>query len=325
MRVVVYGAILATPLGWALWPRGKDLYDGRHDRGENGLWLQHGWLGDNGWFAETGKTLEQRTLMRSPERVAELASLLDRHGIRDVFPHLCPANPDGSVMPVDAKATERFLDALPGRRVMPWIGGILDVHVHPSKPQWRKKFVASAAALCAEHARLAGVHVNVEPCPSGDAGFLDLLSELRAALPSEAVLSVAAYPPPTFLHPFEDVHWDEAYYRRVARLADQMVPMMYDTSLRTRMLYRRIMAEWTREVLAWSEGTPALLGLPAYDDADTGYHDPEIENLVEGLAGVHEALASHDALPDAYRGVAIYSDWEMDESEWATLRDGFLK
>ncbi len=325
MRLVAYGGLLAIPVGWALWPRGQDLRDGRHDRRENGMWLQHGWLGDNAWFAETGKPLEQRTAMRSPERAAELAALLERHGVRDVFPHLCPTNPDGSVMSVDRAATERFLDALTAHRVIPWIGGVLDRHIHPELPGWRAKFVASAVGLCAEHPRFAGVHVNVEPCPSGNGGFLDLLAELRAALPKEALLSVAAYPPPTFLHPFEDVHWDEAYYRKVSAIADQMVVMMYDTSLKTRMLYRRIMAAWTREVLAWSEGTPTLLGLPAYDDAETGYHDPEIENLAEGLAGIHEGLASFEALPDAYRGVALYSDWEMDDGEWGVMREMFSK
>lgn len=288
------------------------------------MWLQHGWLGDNAWFITNGKSEEDRARFRDPERLAELDRLLTRHRIRDVFPHLCPAEPDGSIAKVNGEQVERMLDALGAKRILPWVGGVLGVSVQPSLPAWRERFVGSVHELLALHPRLAGVQLNVEPCSSEEPGMLALLEELKAALPVDAVLSVAAYPPPTILHPFGDVHWNEPFYRRVASVADQMVPMMYDTSLRFRMLYRRIMASWTKEVLAWSEGTPTLLGLPAYDDAGSGYHDPSVENLEEALWGVHEGLAELPALPDAYRGVAIYSDWEMTEAEWQTMHTRFL-
>ena len=38
--------------------------------------------------------------------------------------------------------------------------------------------------------------------------------------------------------------------------------------------------------------------LPAYDDRGVGYHDPDVENLAESLAGVHAGLASFFALPE---------------------------
>ena len=101
--------------------------------------------------------------------------------------------------------------------------------------------------------------------------------------------------------------------------------MLYDTSLRFRMPYRGIMRQWTEEILAWAPGTPTLLGLPAYDDPGVGYHDASVENLENALKGMHAGSTSFEALPDSYRGVAIYSEWEMNDAKWTTLREQFRR
>jgi len=138
------------------------------------------------------------------------------------------------------------------------------------------------------------------------------------------VFVIAAYPPPTRWHPFEEVHWDEAYFRQVAARCDQLAVMMYDTALRVPKAYQKLMADWTVEVLAWSEGKPVLLGVPTYSDAGVGYHHPEVENLSNALAGIHRGLQRR-ALPKSYQGVAIYCHWETDAAEWDYFREHFLK
>jgi hypothetical protein len=168
------------------------------------------------------------------------------------------------------------------------------------------------------------VHLNVEPLPSGDKGFLVLLDEIRVALPPGKLLSVAAYPPPTRWHPFPDVHWEEPYFREVTRRCDQLATMMYDAGLKIPKTYQRLMADWTTEVLEWSDGKPVLLGVPTYDDAGVGYHDPRVENLKNALLGVHRGLL-RSPLPKNYQGVAIYCDWETSDSEWAYFREHFLR
>ncbi len=40
---------------------------------------------------------------------------------------------------------------------------------------------------------LAGIHINIEPVPSGNTDFLKLLKELKHRLPKGKILSVAAY------------------------------------------------------------------------------------------------------------------------------------
>jgi glycosyl hydrolase family 18 (putative chitinase) len=323
--IILVGLVIVLELAnWIFGPRGLDIFDGRHDRGHNAIWLQHGWLGDRSWFKKYNK-LDKLSHFRDPERVRELAELLARHNIRDVFPHLCPARTDGRILPVDDQATEVFLDKFKGFRVMPWIGGVLSKNVILKDPRWRKTFVASIEKLLTAHPRLAGVHLNVEPCPSGNSNFLRLLDEIKEILPKGKVLSVAAYPPPTILHPYPQVHWDKSYFIKVAKRADQIAVMMYDTSIRFRMLYRHLMAEWTLEILRWSEGSQVLLGLPAYEDLRVEYHHADVENLTEALQGIHIGLTIFGQLPDNYQGTAIYSEWQMNDSKWQAFRKHFMK
>lgn len=323
-RVLVPGCclVVAFGLGFLLWSPGLDVQDGRHDRRANGVWLGHGWLGGDAWFVTNRKTNEIPRF-RSPVRIRELAATLSKHHIRDVFPHLCPAAPDGSLPPVDAVQVERFLDAFQDFRVLPWVGGPYGSHARVQEEPWHHAFATSVRQLLTAHARLAGVQVNIEPLPNGDTNFLAFLEVLRASLPKGKLLSVAAYPPPSWWHPFEDVHWSEAYFRQVADRCDQLAVMMYDAAQRLPKTYQHLMAAWTQEVLSWSGQTPFLLGVPTYDDAGVDYHHPEVENLTNALLGIHRGL-SRQPLPGHYQGIAIYCEWETDAVEWGYFRQHFL-
>ncbi len=324
-RTIVPGcALLLVPgLSYVLWTPGLDVCDGRHDRGRNGIWIAHGWLGADQWFIQYRKTNEF-VRYRNPERIREMAAKLRRHHITDVFPHLCPADSTGRIPAVDAAQVERFLDAFTGFRVLPWIGGPNGGDVRLDDEKWRAQFVSDARGLLSAHPRLAGVQVNVEPLPSGDTNFLKLLAEIRAALPAGKLLSIAAYPPPTAWHCFPEVHWEETYFRAVARRSDQMAVMAYDAGQSIPKTYQKLMADWTEEILTWSEGKELLVGVPTYADANVGYHDPRVENLTNALLGIHRGL-SRRLVPENYRGVAIYCEWEMDDVEWRYWADHFLK
>ena len=322
-RILIWIVVLGLPfLAFRLWSPGLELRDGRHDKRTNGIWIQHGWLGDDGWFERNQR---DKTKFRDPAAAKNLAALFSEHGVRYVFPHLCPCEPDGTLPPVDAAQAERFLDEFRDFQVVPWIGGVLGRQCDLDSPAWRKSFAASAADLLRRHPRLAGVQVNIEPLPDGHAGYLALLDEMRVALPAGKLLSVAAYPPPTRWHPFPDSHWSETYYREVARRTDLVASMMYDTSLKSSKLYQNLMRSWTDEVLAWAAPTPVLLGIPAYEDAGVGYHEPEVENLGNALRGIHAGLAESKVWPANYLGVAVYSEWEMSPEKWRVLREEFEK
>jgi hypothetical protein len=307
-----------------VWQPGLDVQDGRDDRGSNGIWIAHGWLGADDWFIQNAKT-NQFQKYRGGENLRSVAEKLRRNHITDVFPHLCPAEPNGALPATDPQQVEKFLDTFKGFRVLPWVGGPNGTSVRTFDPKWRVAFAVNVRELLIRHPRFAGVHLNVEPLPSGDHDFLLLLEELRRSLPSDKILSVAAYPPPTRWHPFPDVHWNESYFREVARHTDQLAVMMYDAGQRLPKSYEKLMADWTREVFLWSEGKPVLLGVPTYDDVGVGYHDPRVENLTSGLRGIHRALSEQKSTSSNYQGVAIYCDWETSDAEWAYWKVHFLR
>jgi hypothetical protein len=322
--IIVFLLFVSFAVCYTLWSPGEDITDGRHDRRQNGIWIQHGWLGNDRWFMKNRKEGDIR-YFRNEGKIKKLAAQLRRHNITDVFPHLSPASMNGAIPSVDADQITLFLDSFNDFRVMPWVGGVVGKQAFPGNPRWRKNFADSISRLLSSYPRLRGIHVNVEPCPSGNKEFLTLLDDIQKVLPDGRILSVAAFPPPTIWHPFPGVHWEREYYHQVAQRAGQLVIMMYDTAIRFEKIYQNVMANWTGEVLQWSKGTTVLLGIPAYKDEWAGYHDPGAENLKNALLGVHGGLSRYSALPDNYQGIALYSEWEMDNNEWEILSSHYEK
>ncbi len=318
VSLVLGGGSLLSDLG-----NSNPVLPGAYNRNQNGIWMTHAWLGDDGWFQHNRKTATIPDF-RNPDRINELGDLLRRHAITDLFPHLAPTDISGRLPALDDAQARLFLEIMADFRIMPWIGGVLGKQAFPEDAAWRHNFIRSIADLLHNYPQFAGVHINIEPWPSGDPILLGLLEDIRTVLPEGALLSVAAFPPPTLLHSFSSVHWNGPYYRKIAARTDQLVAMMYDTSLPSGWLYQRLMASWTKRILAWAGETPVLLGLPVYDDAHTGYHDPKVENLTNGLRGIGLGLGSLKKIPKHYQGVALYSEWEMDDQEWQLLREHYL-
>lgn len=66
------------------------------------------------------------------------------------------------------------------------------------------------------------------------------------------------------------------------------------------------------------------LGVPTYRDEGVGYHYPHVENITNALLGIHRGLAK-GPFTSNYQGIAVYSEWETDDTEWDYLRKHFLK
>ena len=309
-----------------VWQPGLTVRDGRDDLGRNAMWIGHGWLGADSWF-EAGKSAE-KARFRAPANIDKLAQLCRDNGIRDVYPHLTPTQPDGAMVVADDAQIERFLDGTRGLRVLPWIGGRMGKHIAPNDAAKTARFVQSVAALIKRHPRLTGVHLNVEPWKSGDAGMLRLLDDLKVAIGPNKILSISGYPPQSEWYPLR-LAWSESYYREVAARCDQIAVMLYDSSLHDAKLYQWFVARWSRTVLDWTRDsqTEITLGVPTYGAAGPTigplYHNPRVENLSNSLAGLHRALSDAGKLPNNYAGAAIYCEWETDASEWQTWRAEF--
>jgi hypothetical protein len=66
-------------LFYLVWTPGKRVRDGRHDLGSNGIWVEHGWLGDDLWFS---KNRMDEGRFRDSQKIQELAQLLSSHGVK---------------------------------------------------------------------------------------------------------------------------------------------------------------------------------------------------------------------------------------------------
>lgn len=156
-----------------------------------------------------------------------------------------------------------------------------------------------------------GVHLNVETVWDHDADFLLLLEEVSAALGEDALVSVAgSHWAPGIVEPL-GLRWSKAYYREVASRVDQIATMTYDSRAFHPAIYRFWMREQVRgiaESIA-PTGTEVLIGISVSDEATTS-HNPMVESLVDGLAGI---CAGNDSMVD---GVALYAAWETDTREW---------
>ena len=293
---------------------------GKYDLQTNGIWISHAWLGDDLWFERYDK---DTTIHRSDDAVLKLYDILKSHHIQYVYPHTCPAEPDGSLPGFDDDQYTRFTRIFEDFKIIPWIGGVLFKQCFPDSIEWRNAFTGSVEQLMINRPELHGVHLNIEPLPSGNPGFLELLDEIKVILPPGKILSVAAYPPPTRWQLSDQVHWRKAYFEAVASRADQVVPMMYDTSIKDPDDYKDLMIKWTNEVLLWSGESEVLLGVPAYADTGKLYHYPHVENLENALEGIYKALNKERQPPDNYAGISIYSEWTMDSSEWKFVRENF--
>lgn len=306
--------IIGLPaLAYSLWSPGSDKPLTKLNN--NAVWIGHGWLGDDSWFLRNQRNKND---FRNPQKMTALFRKLTENKISTVYPHLCPAQFNGRIAPYDSAQIERFLD-LAGQyniKVIPWIGGVFEESARPADTTWRKNFVDSVDELLKKHPRLAGVQVNIEPMPSGNKDFLKLLDELCAITPQK-ILSVAAYPPPTRWHPYSNVHWDLPYMKEVALRCDQLAAMMYDTAIPLEKFYIKLMSNWTRELAATANSADCqlILGVPAYEDADVGYHHPRVENINSALRGISAAgCAGH------FSGIAIYCEWEMTPEKWQIWR-----
>jgi hypothetical protein len=218
---------------------------GEFNRGDNAIWLRRHWMHE----------------APEPTEIAALVESLRARGIRRIYPFLGPMDRDGwpgwrsnagpvRYVPERAGAFLAEIKRIaPDIRVIPWTGGNLHSDVRLEDEAQRHAFAEHARRLVALGAD--GVHLNVEPLPSRTPGFLELLRDVKAAM-GDRTLSIAAYPPPTALHPFPDVHWELPFLRDVCMNANELAVIRHGAEFSA--TFAKLISTVTRELIA----TPRL-------------------------------------------------------------------
>jgi Glycosyl hydrolases family 18 len=286
--------------------------------GDDGLWLGHGWVGG------------QRTAADLNALVARLRET----GIRDLFVHVGPLSNNGSLNPALRPRAEWLLTGLhrllPGVRVQAWLGdtvgaGGLDL----AGPATRRRVLGAARQVLAEG--FDGIHLDLEPVPSGDQGYLALLAAMHALTRARhAILSVACaqIEPLPYLQAVgrwimgRPRWWSSAYLHAVASRVDEVALMTYDTGVPVGAAYSGYVRLQTRLALAAvPPDVTVLIGLPAYHDSEPGH--TSAETVGAAIRGVRLALGAD--LPRRPVGVALYADFSARPADWAAYLNDWVR
>ena len=137
-------------------------------------------------------------------------------------------------------------------------------------------------------------------------------------------MALAEYIPGSFVW-FTDKIMDlenfnsEINYENVAKYADQIVVMVYDTGINSDWLYRWVVQEQTIRVTALLPYKEVFIAIPSYDDDKEGFN-PLVENMKNGMEGIRDGMNNFRSNENSFAGAAIYSFWETDDEEWAQYK-----
>ncbi|MCW3101099.1 MAG: hypothetical protein JWL77_6717 [Chthonomonadaceae bacterium] len=297
------------------YPYGAPIGGRSFNRGENGLWLRYTW-----YFGQHSDAERQR-----------MAQQLRERQVRYAYFHVRFIGKGGKLAfryPVQARAlTAGVHRDAPGVKAIAWMyvsnAGTKD-DVPLADAGTRQRMIAEALWLVRD-CGFDGVQWDVEPCADGDAGFLALMRETKAALPPGKLLSTATamWAPPVL----QQTGWSEAYFAQVAATCDQMAVMCYDSGYLTPRSYVWLVRQQAIHVThAAGQGNPqcrVLLGVPTYGPGFFS-HNPHAESLTNALRGVREGLADPGADVSVFVGIAPFADYSSSAQDWKVYKTLWL-
>ncbi|MFJ4976225.1 hypothetical protein ACIP6X_12940 [Streptomyces coeruleorubidus] len=300
-----------------------DPAQGTHTRNRDALWLGHAWVDGRKKDAD----------------VTALARRLQDTGIRDLYVHSGPLEHDGtlpeSVYPRARWFIEAVHEKLPGIRVQAFLGDVLASEgtdgMVLENPDTRAAVVRSARQIL--DTGYEGIHLDLEPMPSGDRDYLTLLDALRRETRSrDAQLSVAAHQ----IDPLPALHtvfglftdhpkwWSQEFFGQVARRVDQIAVMSYDTAQPLEGTYGGYVAQQTSLALEVTPpSTDLLMGLPFYWESNFD-HWGHAETVPAAVRGVRLGLSRTDADRSRF-GVALYIDFAATEADWRAYKEDWVR
>lgn len=287
------------------------------NKAHNAVWINHDWVGEK----------------KSAVEINDLVNSLHKHQIDTVFVHAGPIQADGKIDPqtyayaadfiIKAKAVDDKI------YYQAWLGQIRN-KINLDDDGVRHE-VAKQAMILTQMVGFDGVHFDIEPVWDEDLGFIALLKETHELLPEGKKISVAMAEliPNSFVWMIQNWHKFKNYntqvnYKNVAKYADQIVVMAYETSIKKPWLYKWLIKEQTIWLTNLLKGKELFVGIPSYDKPTQSF-DPKVENVENGLGGILAGLNDIRSDERNFAGVAIYPYWEMDEKEWQIYDNLWLK
>lgn len=299
---------------YVFYPRFARVAPHNFNRGRNGLWLNEKWYrGQSREYSQLARHLKNAQIGSAYFHVRYIG----KSG-RLRFREETSARQLNEEMKRRAPQVQRFAWIFVGNE-----RAITGVDLGDEKV--RARMVVEAVWLV-EKCGFGGVQWDYEICADGDANFLKLLKETRAALPKTAKILVATS---MWLPRGLGVYgWSENYFAQVAARCDELVVMGYDSGLYFPRPYVWLMREQAARVTRASTRGNAkcrvLIGVPTYERGGWSHH-AGAENLKMALVGVVDGLNDARAKPVAFAGIALFSDDATDREEWNFYRAAWLR
>ncbi len=230
--------------------------------------------------------------------VATLANDLQIHNITTIFVYVSYLKADDTFNATFSHAAH-FIDQLrhvaPQIKVLGWIG----VPIQITKPDGTilsdrladptvRQTIAEFSARVVRDLGFDGVHLNAERIEDGSLTYIQTVQQIRAALPSDALLSLAVHalqptePVTAMPHPRISHYGSADYLRQVAEQCDQIALMAYDSGLIFPADYRSWMAFQVRQSAAILAETDVqvLIGVPVSEEWTPSHqlHTEYLEN-----------------------------------------------
>jgi hypothetical protein len=320
-RIVKYGIVfLVFIIVWAFLIGFSSNRPGSYfNKGKNAVWIEHAWVGD----------------FKTDVEIQNLVNTLNKYDFGVVFVHVGPLKSDGSIDPETYQYSIHFVDTFrkfdKDIQLQAWMGQ-LRWKIDLDDPQVRHN-VVKKSIIMTQLVGFDGIHFDIEPVWDEDEGFIKLLEETRSAIPEEKVISVAMakFLPKSLIWFLQNLREFENYsthinYTNVAKYADQIAVMVYDTSITKEWLYRLVVREQTIWVTSLLKDTDVFIGIPSYEyEQIRPWFNHEVENVENGLKGIISGLNNLRSNVDNFAGVAIYPYWEIDQEEWDVYQELWLK
>ncbi len=293
----------------------------------NAAWLAHEWVSEP----------------HSREEIHSLLGKLMTNKISLVFMHTGPIDSDGTIPRERYRYAESFLktakELAPDMKFHSWIGQVRSEL--PIEDTYIRGNIVREAVFLTQEIGFEGIHLNIEPM-NQDHYFSLLAMEVYNALavddfkPCEVSVAITPIVPNLYRkvlrllsqneeflgYDLDKAYNDLAYVKHLAEHVDYIVLMGYDTGFQDIDTYQWFLEQ---ELIFLTKAAPgkAILGLPTYEDSRLNFNS-EVENIENGLGAVLHGLSNVRVNPDNLVGLALYSLWTTDSSEWDTWQEMWL-
>ncbi|MFH6602299.1 hypothetical protein ACEZ3G_02330 [Maribacter algicola] len=308
---------------------------------ENAVWTESLYL--RGYRPSTGRKLVEKDLR-------DYANILKENDIKYAYIFAGPFKKDGHLpqYPFSEQAkrsVSKIKEYYPEIRILPWIGGVQNKTVYLGDSVWVENALEDTQKLV-ETLGVSGIHIDFEYILKGDP-YLDLTIEaekqgdrkaygknvnlfhkkLRRILPNAFISSVVVSTSPNTKQWKRKTTIEELNV--LLRYVDQLSFLFYDTQINKQQQFELSCIEQIRDIKILKKlngDSQFLMAIGTFINRPElhKYRNLEIESISNTIATIKNSSISVDTSMRVIDGIAIFCDWETDNSEWEEFRNNWV-